>query len=327
MKEEDVKGLERAMAWEKTFVAFMLEWEEKEKPVYMDIAFNSERSIEDELEKETYGDIMTIVISYIIMFIYITVTLGQAGSCSLSTFMIESKITLGLGGVLIVLLSVTASIGIFAFVGIPATLIIFEIIPFLVLAIGVDNIFILVQTYQREPKKEEESHAEHVGRIVGEVAPSMLVSSISESTCFFLGALSDMPAVKAFALYAGMAILLDFLMQITCFVSLLSLDISREENRRFDILCCFKGDKNEESSGDGVIYNFFKNYYGPFLMKKWVRGAVMIIFFGWACSSVAVVPKIEVGLDQELSMPDDSFVLKYFTFLKEYLHFYKSSHL
>ena len=60
-------------------------------------------------------------------------------------FQVESKVTLGLGGVMIVLLSVAASIGIFGFAGVPATLIIFEIIPFLVLAVGVDNIFILVQ--------------------------------------------------------------------------------------------------------------------------------------------------------------------------------------
>ena len=65
--------------------------------------------------------------------------------------MLESKVTLGLGGVLIVLLSVGASVGVFGFVGVKATLIIFEIIPFLVLAVGVDNIFILVQTYQRDP--------------------------------------------------------------------------------------------------------------------------------------------------------------------------------
>ena len=31
------------------------------------------------------------------------------------------------------------------------------------------------------------------------------------------------------------------------------------------------------------------------------------------------MPKIEIGLDQEISMPDNSFVLKYFTYLKEYL--------
>ena len=44
----------------------------------------------------------------------------------------------------------------------------------------------------------------------------------------FSGALSDMPAVKAFALYAGLALLIDFLLQITCFVSLLSLDTVRQ---------------------------------------------------------------------------------------------------
>ena len=41
---------------------------------------------------------------------------------------------MGLGGVLIVLLSVAASLGFFSFVGEPATLIIIEVIPFLVLA-------------------------------------------------------------------------------------------------------------------------------------------------------------------------------------------------
>jgi Niemann-Pick C1 protein len=38
-----------------------------------------------------------------------------------------------------------------------------------------------------------------------------------------------------------MALLVDFLMQITCFVALISLDMSREENNRFDIVCCVKG--------------------------------------------------------------------------------------
>ena len=34
------------------FVEFMHDWEANEKPEYMEIAFNSERSIEDELDKE-----------------------------------------------------------------------------------------------------------------------------------------------------------------------------------------------------------------------------------------------------------------------------------
>ena len=150
-----------------------------------------------------------------------------------------------------------------------------------------------------------------------------------------------MPAVKAFALYAGMALLVDFFLQITCFVSLLALDTVRQtvsitlyfnliywissalhasfvfQNNRLDICCFVRGSKKDSSEEvvDGILYKIFKVAYVPLLMKKWVRAGVMIIFFGWICTSIAVVPHIEIGLDQELSMPEDSFVLKYFQFL------------
>jgi len=38
-----------------------------------------------------------------------------------------------------------------------------------------------------------------------------------------------MPAVKVFSLYAAMAVLIDFLLQISCFVSILALDARRQE--------------------------------------------------------------------------------------------------
>ena len=40
-----------------------------------------------------------------------------------------------------------------------------------------------------------------------------------------------MPAVRTFSLFAGLAILIDFLLQISCFVSLLGLDVKRQEVR------------------------------------------------------------------------------------------------
>ncbi|KAG5875522.1 hypothetical protein JTB14_013676 [Gonioctena quinquepunctata] len=224
-----------AMEWEKEYVAFMKNWTSTEKPTFMDIAFTSERSIEDELDRE----------------------------------------------------------------GVPATLIIVEVIPFLVLAVGVDNIFILVQNHQRDARKPNETHSQHIGRILGQVGPSMLLTSISESFCFFLGGLSDMPAVKAFALYAGMALLIDFLLQITCFVSLLSLDTIRQQDNRLDVCCFIQGSKKDEPTlvgQEGLLYTFFKSVYVPLLLKKSVRCIVMVIFFGWLCSSVAVLPHVEAYL-------------------------------
>lgn len=180
-----------ALEWESKYVELMKNFTSSNATRFMDIAFTSERSIEDELNRESKSDISTILVSYLLMFAYIAVSLGHVDECNRA--MIDSKITLGMGGVIIVLASVVAGAGFFGYVGVPATLIIFEVIPFLVLAVGVDNIFILVQTHQRDVKRQNETQAEHIGRILGKVGPSILLSSISESTCFFLGGLSDMP--------------------------------------------------------------------------------------------------------------------------------------
>lgn len=49
-----------------------------------------------------------------------------------------------------------------------------------------------------------------------------------------------MPAVHQFALYSGVALLIDFLLQISCFVAVLSLDAAREEVSCFYMsLKCF----------------------------------------------------------------------------------------
>lgn len=71
-----------ALEWEKRFVAFMKNWTATAKPAYMEVAFTAERSIEDELERESTSDVMTILVSYVIMFAYIAISLGQIRTCS-----------------------------------------------------------------------------------------------------------------------------------------------------------------------------------------------------------------------------------------------------
>ena len=48
----------------------------------MSVAYQAERSIEDELERTSASDVVTIAISYCIMFAYIAIALGQARSLS-----------------------------------------------------------------------------------------------------------------------------------------------------------------------------------------------------------------------------------------------------
>ena len=73
---EDEAKNKKAEAWEKAFISFMKDFKEN-GPKDFQVSFSSERSIQDELDRESESDVVTILISYIIMFLYISIALGQ----------------------------------------------------------------------------------------------------------------------------------------------------------------------------------------------------------------------------------------------------------
>ena len=140
----NVRGdLDRAKTWEKGFVEFMKNYTSgRDKPVWMDVAYTSERSIEDELDRTSRGDVVTIAVSYVFMLLYIIVSLGNVTSgTGWRRVLVEKKVVLSLFGVVLVLLSVVAAVGFFGFVGIPSTLITFQILPFLVRRLLCNKLF------------------------------------------------------------------------------------------------------------------------------------------------------------------------------------------
>ncbi|VDK73285.1 unnamed protein product [Litomosoides sigmodontis] len=306
-----------AAAWEKVFALYLRNISHQNYA----ISFMAERSIQDEIDRESQSDIFTILISYIFMFAYVAFALGQyqVTGNNLATLLVHSKVMLGVAGVMIVALSVTSSIGLYAFYGIPATTIVLEVQPFLVLAVGVDNIFIFVQAYQRAEEPLTEPLYLRISHISGEVIPSMLLSSLSECLCFFVGALSSMPAVKVFSLYAALAIFFNFFLQITCFLAIFILDVRREEDGRPEVCCCRRITTVESVNNDGYMLYLFSNYYAPFLLSKYVRIIVIFLFAGWLSSSFAVMGNIPLGFDQKMAVPEDSYVFSYFKSMDRFL--------
>ena len=78
------------------FVEFMKNWTENEMPAFMSVAFSSERSIQDELERVSQAEMITVVISYAVMFVYIAVALGHFRS--LKTLLVSSPCHSGVLG-------------------------------------------------------------------------------------------------------------------------------------------------------------------------------------------------------------------------------------
>jgi Niemann-Pick C1 protein len=252
------------------------------------ISYSTEISLEEELNKSTNTDVKIVVLSYLVMFLYVSLTLGGGLPPSLlSTVLrwiahipvmlhitqpspgsppppklsfsaiptmlsVNSKFSLGLFGIAIVLIAVSSSVGLFSLLGVRVTLIIAEVIPFLVLAVGVDNVFILVHELDRQnslhasepPENDDDDDddsiqqsnpslppEERVARAVARMGPSIALSSITEVVAFALGALVPMPAVRNFAIYAAGSVFLGAVMQVTVFVSAMALDLRRAEVR------------------------------------------------------------------------------------------------
>ena len=74
---KDKSKLSKAMVWEKRFIEFMQDYVKDPRNGNLSISFSAERSVEDEINRESDTDIYTIVVSYLIMFAYITVALGR----------------------------------------------------------------------------------------------------------------------------------------------------------------------------------------------------------------------------------------------------------
>ncbi|KAG7971471.1 hypothetical protein I3843_07G135700 [Carya illinoinensis] len=314
---------QRAVAWEKAFIQLM---KDELLPLVqsqnLTLSFSSESSIEEELKRESTADAITIVISYLVMFAYISLTLGDTPR--LSSFYISSKMLLGFSGVILVMLSVLASVGFFSVIGVKSTLIIMEVIPFLVLAVGVDNMCILVHAVKRQPL--ELPLEGRISNALVEVGPSITLASLSEVLAFAVGSFIPMPACRVFSMFAALAVLLDFLLQVTAFVALIVFDFLRAEDRRVDCFPCIKVSSSDVDSDKGIgqrkpglLVRYMKEVHAPFLSFWGVKIVVISVFVGYALASIALCTRIQPGLEQKIVLPRDSYLQGYLNDVSEYL--------
>ena len=325
-----------AMDWEERLKRQMLNvYQPEAEKRGLRLAFSTEISLEQELNKSTNTDAKIVVISYIVMFFYASLALG-ASALSVktllnnpSTALVQSKFTLGTVGIVIVLMSVSGSVGLFSAAGVRVTLIIAEVIPFLVLAIGVDNIFLIVHEFERvNLSHPDEEIDERISRALGRMGPSILLSASTETIAFAIGTFVDMPAVKNFAAYAAGAVFINAVLQVTMFVSVLALNQRRVENSRADCIPCvtlrkagsisLPGGHFSGSDEEGMLQKFIRKTYAPTLLNKKVKTFVLTLFVTLFAAGLTLLPEVELGLDQRFAVPSDSYLVQYFTDLYDY---------
>ncbi|KAL1962370.1 hypothetical protein VTN77DRAFT_9783 [Rasamsonia byssochlamydoides] len=333
---QGTEGEAKAMDWEDMLKHVLIVVQEEARERGLRVSFSTESSLEEELNKSSNTDTKIVVISYVIMFIYASLALGSGAVTwkvlltNPANALVQSKFTLGIVGILIVLMSVSASVGLFSALGIKVTLIIAEVIPFLVLAVGVDNIFLIVHEFDRvNLSHPDEEIDERVARAVGRMGPSILLSAITETVAFAMGTFVEMPAVKNFAAYAAGAVFINAILQVTMFISVLALNQRRVESLRADCIPCLTvrkatsagmpdGNMYDDLAGESTLQKLIRRVYAPLLLGRKVKVAVVIIFLGLFTAGLALIPEVQLGLDQRIAIPSDSYLIQYFNDLDDY---------
>ncbi|XP_060900631.1 protein patched homolog 1 [Labrus mixtus] len=180
---------------------------------------------------KSFSDVSVIRVAggYLLMLAYACVTMLR-WDCA------KSQGAVGLAGVLLVALSVAAGLGLCSLLGLSFNAATTQVLPFLALGIGVDDMFLLAHSFTEAgtniPFKER------TGDCLRRTGTSVALTSINNMIAFFMAALVPIPALRAFSLQAAIVVVFNFAMVLLIFPAILSLDLHRREDKRLDVLCC-----------------------------------------------------------------------------------------
>ena len=130
VEDKNSDAFKKVEAWETIFLDLMqnvtdpdrLKDHPERRLKNFDIAFFSERSIEDEIDATTESDLGIFIASYVIIFVYIMSALGSYSS--IKRIPVDMKVSLAFGGIIMILISALAATGVFGWAGVASNLIV-----------------------------------------------------------------------------------------------------------------------------------------------------------------------------------------------------------
>ena len=192
----------------------------------------------------------------------------------------------------------------------------FEVVPFLILAIGCDNMFLIARAERNVPRYVT-AIDERIGFAMKEIGPSIFTAALCESIAFFIGLLTDVPALRNFCLVAGLGVIADFFLQLLIFVAALAVDKHRIADGRRDLICCCTKGNYEEPREEWIRPNYNKHVV-PVLFHWLTKIAVIMTTVCLIVIGAMSCEKIVLGLNQNVSLVKGSDIYDYFETLYTY---------
>lgn len=114
--------------------------------------------------------------------------------------------------------------------------------PFLLLGIGVDDMFVLCNSVDQTDLNKPAS--ERISEAVGHSGPAVTITSLTNCLAFAFGSANSLPALSSFCAFASVSILMLYFSAISIFLSVLVWDTERVYKKKGECcgLCCCSED-------------------------------------------------------------------------------------
>lgn len=268
------------------------------------------------LEEVTLSSGTLMAVSFVVIVVFSALFLA-------SFDVVQSRVLITVIGVALAILGFFAAMGLAILVGIKMNVSIGWTLPFIVIGIGVDDMYIILLALKRRGGYSEN---DFVGTMKDVLVP-VSMTSIVNASMFAVMNISDIPAVYKTAQVAVISVCFLYAMIIFCFPAYCYLDMKRQKAGRCDILFCIKksntsnvGDEkmhtatgtkaNTEEEQNAAAGCLFQKVYRPLVLgsgKLRMLSQIVIWLGTFALLGVSIwgITETQVGLGLEDFFPDD----------------------
>ncbi|XP_028413011.1 patched domain-containing protein 3-like [Dendronephthya gigantea] len=290
----------RAIMWEKEFANILDE--------YPDVVYYTHTKFQATSQGAIKNDIKLLSIGYILVIAYVALVIGKFTR-------LEIKVWLACVGVFGVAMSIGVAVGLCSAMGLlfgSAHL----TLPFLLLGIGVDDLFVIVQSWSNISSAVHRSRSieERIGIAVKNSGTSITVTTVTDVLAFLIGGTTILPGLKSFCFYAAVGILSGYLFQLTFFVGWLTIDARRQSQNRDGCLNCVILSSNYTPNKFGTVEYarlFFEKIYARFLTKLPVKIIVLLLVAIFLGVNITGSLELRQHFEPKWIIPRDSVIRQY----------------
>ncbi|KZC04135.1 PREDICTED: patched domain-containing protein 3-like [Dufourea novaeangliae] len=274
------------------------------------IWYEAGRSFGDVTFVTMFGNIDILSIGFILMFIYVLVIFSDYNWVGWRIYLTIIGL-LCVGGAFITSISVCSALGI-PYGPVHTSL------PFLLLALGVDDNFLIMASWNEihaHKSNRNKPLEERIALMLGQAGSAISITSLTDVVAFIIGASTILPSLQSFCIYAAVGVLLTFLLQITFYIPFFTLDAQRIESKRNSMLPWIVHENFTQkfiNPQDALSSKFITKLYSNVILT--IPGKIVIVLVTCVAASAGTVGilQLQQWFDPTWFVPNSSYLSKYF---------------